>query len=102
MERAKGIEPSCAVWKAAVLPLNYARLRFLSGPDGTAVHRANHTVRSCLVNPPSVMLAAMNSLLLTGGRVIDPANRFDALADVLIQDGKISAVGPNLSARPRH
>ena len=25
MERAKGIEPSCAAWKAAVLPLNYAR-----------------------------------------------------------------------------
>jgi dihydroorotase len=40
----------------------------------------------------------MNSLLLTGGRVIDPANRLDALADVLIQDGKISAVGPKLSA----
>ena len=25
VERAKGIEPSCAAWKAAVLPLNYAR-----------------------------------------------------------------------------
>ena len=35
----------------------------------------------------------MNSLLLTGGRVIDPANRFDAIADVLIRDGKIAAVG---------
>ncbi|MGC9943833.1 MAG: dihydroorotase [Verrucomicrobiota bacterium] len=40
----------------------------------------------------------MNSLLLTGGRVIDPASRFDAIADVLIQDGKISAVGPRLTA----
>ncbi len=39
----------------------------------------------------------MNSLLLTGGRVIDPANDFDALADVLILNGKISAVGKNLS-----
>ena len=48
------------------------------------------------------MLAAMNSLLLTGGRVIDPANHFDAAADVLILDGKISAVGKNLSAaRPK-
>jgi hypothetical protein len=28
LERAKGIEPSCAVWKTAVLPLNYARLRW--------------------------------------------------------------------------
>src|SRR5580704_17109739 len=40
----------------------------------------------------------MNSLLLTGGRVIDSANRFDSSADVLIVDGKISAVGKNLSA----
>jgi dihydroorotase len=39
----------------------------------------------------------MNSLLLVGGRVVDPANNFDALADVLILDGKISAVGKNLS-----
>ncbi len=41
----------------------------------------------------------MNSLLLTGGRVIDPANNFDAVADVLILNGKISAVGKNLSAK---
>ena len=40
----------------------------------------------------------MNSLLLTGGRVIDPANNFDARAEVLILNGKISAVGKNLSA----
>jgi dihydroorotase len=39
----------------------------------------------------------MNSLLLTGGRVVDPANKFDAMADVLIVDGKISAVGKKLS-----
>jgi dihydroorotase len=44
------------------------------------------------------MLALMNSLLLTGGRVVDPANHFDSPADVLIVDGKISAVGKNLSA----
>jgi len=35
----------------------------------------------------------MNSLLLTGGRVIDPANHLDAPADLLILDGKIAAVG---------
>ncbi|HAV60935.1 MAG TPA: dihydroorotase [Verrucomicrobiales bacterium] len=35
----------------------------------------------------------MTSLLLTGGRVIDPANGRDETADLLIQDGKISAVG---------
>jgi DNA topoisomerase IB len=26
LERVKGIEPSCAAWEAAVLPLNYTRL----------------------------------------------------------------------------
>ena len=40
----------------------------------------------------------MNSLLLIGGRVIDPANQLDVGADVLILDGKISAIGPNLAA----
>ena len=37
------------------------------------------------------------SLLLRGGRVIDPANDFDGVADVLIIDGRIAAVKPNLS-----
>jgi dihydroorotase len=41
----------------------------------------------------------MNSLLLTGGRVIDPANRLDATADVLIINGKIAAVGPDAAAQ---
>jgi dihydroorotase len=41
----------------------------------------------------------MNSLLLTGGRVIDPANHLDATADVLILQGKIAAVGPDISAK---
>lgn len=36
----------------------------------------------------------MYSLLVTGGRVIDPASRFDGPGDVLILDGKISAIGP--------
>ena len=35
----------------------------------------------------------MNSLLLTGGRVIDPANHLDTVADLLILNGKIAAVG---------
>ena len=39
----------------------------------------------------------MNSLLLTGGRGVDPASHFDSLADVLIIDGKISAVGKKIS-----
>ena len=36
----------------------------------------------------------MSSLLISGGRVIDPANNLDTIADVLIVDGKIAAVTP--------
>lgn len=40
----------------------------------------------------------MKSLLIRGGRVIDPASKFDANADVLIRDGKIEAIGAELKA----
>lgn len=43
--------------------------------------------------------AVMNSLLVTGGRVIDPANHFDAPADLLILNGKIAAIGPEARAK---
>lgn len=36
------------------------------------------------------------SLLIRGGRVIDPANDFDGTADVLIVDGKIAKVEPKI------
>lgn len=39
----------------------------------------------------------MSALLISGGRVIDPANRFDAVADVLLRDGKVAAVGAEAS-----
>jgi dihydroorotase len=35
-------------------------------------------------------------LLLRGGRVIDPARGTDQVADVLVADGKVAAVGPGL------
>jgi dihydroorotase len=38
-------------------------------------------------------------ILIEGGRVIDPANTLDAVLDVLIEDGRIAAVGPPRSAR---
>jgi dihydroorotase len=38
----------------------------------------------------------MSSLLITGGRVIDPASGGDARADVLIRDGRIEAIGTGL------
>src|SRR3569833_2580633 len=36
------------------------------------------------------------SLLLTGGRVVDPSTRMDAVTDVLIVDDKIEAIGARL------
>lgn len=35
-------------------------------------------------------------LLLTGGRVLDPANHVDGVLDVAVKDGKIAAIGENL------
>ena len=37
------------------------------------------------------------SILIKGGRVIDPG-KFDGIADVLIENGQIVALGSNLSA----
>jgi dihydroorotase len=37
-------------------------------------------------------------ILIKNGRVIDPANNFDKVADVLIADGKIGKIGVNLKA----
>ena len=37
-------------------------------------------------------------ILIRGGRVIDPANDVSAVLDVLIEEGKIAAVGENLGA----
>ncbi len=40
----------------------------------------------------------MNALLLSGGRIIDPANRLDSVSDLLVVDGKIAAIGADASA----
>src|SRR3989449_6560173 len=41
----------------------------------------------------------MNALVLAGGWVVDPANDIDVLADVLISQGEIAAVGPEAAAK---
>jgi dihydroorotase len=41
----------------------------------------------------------MAALLLTGGRVLDPANRLDAQTDVLISEGKIVAIGADAAKK---
>lgn len=42
----------------------------------------------------------MASLLIAGGRVIDPASGLDQFADVAIADGKIAAIAPGLARAP--
>jgi dihydroorotase len=42
----------------------------------------------------------MASLLICGGRVIDPASGLDRIADVAVVDGRIAQIGPGLSATP--
>lgn len=37
-------------------------------------------------------------LLLKGGRIIDPANKMDKVADILIEDGKISKIRKDIKA----
>ncbi len=37
-------------------------------------------------------------LIIKGGRVIDPANNIDGLQDILIEDGRITAVAENMEA----
>ena len=41
-----------------------------------------------------------SSLLIRRGRVIDPANRFDGEADLLIENGRLTRLGPNLPPVP--
>jgi dihydroorotase len=45
---------------------------------------------------PISVPADMRSLLISGGRVVDPANGLDGVADVLVEDGRIARVGPSL------
>ena len=37
-------------------------------------------------------------IIIRGGRVIDPATKFDAIADVLVEDGRIVAIGAGVAA----
>jgi dihydroorotase len=40
----------------------------------------------------------MSCLLLSGGRVVDPSQELDAVADVLLRDGRVAAIGKEVSA----
>jgi dihydroorotase len=47
----------------------------------------------------AMMALAQYDLVLAGGRVIDPKNGIDRVADVAIQDGRIAAVGSGLQGK---
>src|SRR6202021_3637704 len=43
----------------------------------------------------------MAGLVITGGRVVDPASGMDAVGDIAVLDGKIAAVGTGLGSAER-
>ena len=44
----------------------------------------------------------MAGLVITGGRVVDPASGMDAVGDVAVLDGQIAAVGTGLGSAEFH
>jgi dihydroorotase len=40
----------------------------------------------------------VTALLIKGGRLVDPSQRLDAIGDLLLQDGKVAAVGGTIAA----
>ena len=43
----------------------------------------------------------MGGIVISGGRVVDPASGMDAVADVAVMDGKITAIGTELGHAER-
>jgi len=48
----------------------------------------------------TVCFPRMPNLLITGGRVIDPATGADTIADLAVHNGRIAAMGPSLTRTP--
>ena len=55
-------------------------------------------VTPALLTRASRLLAAEYDLVIQGGRVIDPSQRIDRIADVAIRGGKIAAIRPNIAS----
>ena len=80
---------------------NRTLIKSLEGSRSTVeLHpqRRYFSVFACVVNRAAGMVAPMSLVLLQGGRVVDPANNRDEIADVLLSDGKIQSIAPNLTA----
>src|SRR5580704_6711870 len=58
------------------------------------------TVATTFARLPRVLSAAAvkYDLIITGGRVIDPSAKLDAIRDVAIANGRIAAIGSNIPA----
>ena len=41
----------------------------------------------------------MNDLVLKGGRVVDPSQGLDKVTDIAFANGKVAAIGDNLSGK---
>jgi dihydroorotase len=39
----------------------------------------------------------MSTMLIRGGRIVDPAQKLDAISDVLLHDGRVAQVGPKIA-----
>src|SRR5688572_21096605 len=50
------------------------------------------------VVPANPLFAADYDVLVRGGRVIDPSQKLDRIADIAIRDGRIAAVRPDIPA----
>ena len=46
-------------------------------------------------------MTEMSGLVISGGRVVDPASGMDAIGDVAVVDGRIAAVGTGLGGAER-
>ena len=72
--------------------------------DGTARTWPVYVPAALLPALPKVFTrenADMGGLVISGGRVVDPASGMDAIGDVAVLDGQISAVGTGLGSAER-
>lgn len=71
------------------------------------LHRGSRVEMTLVAHKPKTSARAAETatgydLLIKGGRVIDPANGFDALADLAIKAGRVAAVAPLIAASAAH
>ena len=91
VERVMGIEPTWPAWKAGALPLSYTRTMCPLLTAALALHSTSGYSRAHEFAAPH------------RGRVVDPAHHLDGVADVLVVQGKVAAVGADLAAdAPAH